>query len=203
MKTFNFFMIIVVAFFSLSLISCNSKSSIKKERKVATEQQAQDNARELRKLENQKNDEEILSDMDLLFNKTSEQIRVFVSKYGNLNDDYFWSSIKKTDRYYPNMRLCGLKKLKNCLLFTKESKNQKNEIYYSVRKEKRDSKSFFILQKGFWRNGIEEENRKEIFVLSTKQELEAALEPILKRLNEAKQSVKGNIRHIKRIAENV
>ncbi len=199
--TFKFLTIVVISLFTISLASCTSKSGAREERKARIETQTELNNRELTKTKNQNLDKEVLSDMDSLFLETEKKIEAFVSKYDNFNNSYIWTSIKKSDRHYPNLRLSGL--FKDCILFTKRSKDWKKEIYYEVERTTEGNKSSFNLKRGLWRNGEELESKKQFFTISTKAELEAALEPILRRLNEAQQDVKKNVSRIKIITADI
>ena len=181
------------------LTSCTSKSA----EKAKVQEKMQGNLLEEKKAESQNLDKETLSEIDSVFEKTSKDIDAFVSKYDNWADSYYWKSDNSDDKPYDMIRLTGMRVSPNffCIERRSSRENSTDVVGYSVSREKKNGKTTYKLETSFFRNNEEIESRREVFVLSTAEELITALKPFYKRLEEAKQDVQKNISRIEKMAD--
>lgn len=181
------------------LTSCTSKSG----QKLKIEEKMQANLLEEKKAEHQNLDNETLSEIDSVFEASADDIRSFVSQYDNWDDSYYWKSDKTGDSHFDMIRLLGMNHFPDWFLIEKRSsrKNSTDVVGYSINRKKKKGKTTYILETSFFRNNKEMESRREVFVLSTAEELATALKPFYKRLKEAKQDVKKNTSRIEQMAD--
>lgn len=142
---------------------------------------------------------EVKSSMDSLFEKTVEDIDIFMSKHGDWKGNYYWTSEKIEDKPFSFIRLSRLLALSNSsdFLSIEKSKRDSNEIVrYAIERTREfdEGENFYFLKTSFFKNGKEVESQKESFILSSPEELEAALKPFYKRLEEAKKDVRERIK---------
>ncbi|MFT5280868.1 MAG: hypothetical protein ACI9AR_000304 [Flavobacteriaceae bacterium] len=196
----NLFKLTAVILISWSfLTSCSSKSG----ERLKVEEKMQANLLEEVKAENQILDKKTLSEIDSVFEKTSKDIDAFVSSHDNWADSYYWKSENSDDNPYNLIRLTGMRVLPDFFCIERRSlrKNSTDVVGYSVRRKKKDGKITYMVETSFFRKNQAIESRREVFALSTVEEVTTALKPFYKRLEEAKQDVAKNISRIESMAD--